>query len=652
MARFRNQLEGVFEDTEFDRHRFNEDTQEYEYVNHEGKTREQVLADYADKANRLNAVSGVYQRADRIVAQDSDITVTVVDDPEMKDNAMNDGRNVIFNSRLIADISNDNIAHLHGLNYHELAHILFSPRAGSDLIRYVKDNKFKRAVNVLEEARAEALLIAKYSTTRLFLESNVMTNVMNSKDMADQFPLITGRTYLPLELRQAVADKFIAKYGVDMARLFHSLIHEYKSLVFPRDFDKAKKLISRMANLIGTDDEPIGCFPTPIDTHDTTMTKGRPEGKSEQDRLQDKISKDGSSSEDLSGEPKAPKDNGDNGNDMDKSFKAGNTASEDYTGADKSFTDTDKAIADLINKRMKDITDNDLVKRTVDETRKAILGSDDVDMVMPKADYSHVEPKPNVTSIARRFSQELERIVRDNDPSWDKFNARGKLNITRTMNPDINAIRTHFDQWDTGNPNTDIEAVICIDNSGSMHTLMRDVTETAWILKRGIENIDGSVTLFTFNHESKIVYDKSEKAKASAMRYVYSSGGTNPIRSLLEAERILSASKKSIKLAFIITDGEWHMSKACDKIIKSMNDKGILTCVVYMTDFDNSMYKYHVEKSKDMSATEEDRQYALACINELRHGAQVFHAVADNKSLLKLAQELVKSMLNTNRAVA
>jgi len=258
------------------------------------------------------------------------------------------------------------------------------------------------------------------------------------------------------------------------------------------------------------------------------MNKGRPEGKAEQERLQDKINKSNAPTEKLDGGGTKSDDKG-NGDTRD--FGAGNKASEEYRGADKAYSNDDKAIADIINKRMNDITSNEVVKRAIDETRKAILGSDEVDMVIPQADYQNIEPKPNISSIARRFSQELERVVRDNDPSWDKFNARGKLNITRTMNPDINAIRTHFDQWDTGNPNTDIEAVICVDNSSSMSGLMREVTDTAWIIKRGVENIDGSVTLFTFNHESKVVYDKSEKAKATSMRYVYPSGGTNPIRS-------------------------------------------------------------------------------------------------------------------------
>lgn len=588
----------------------------------------ELLAEYQEKANRLNAISGVYQRADRIITTDSELTVSVVSDPNMDTNAMSNGRDIIFNANLINDISNDNIMHLHGLNFHEVAHVLYSPRAGSDLVRFIKENKYERAVSILEEARAETLLVTKYPTTKLFLEASSMEYlVANEEEMGTQFPVITGRTYLPLEVRQAVADKFIEKYGADIAVKLHDLIHAYRTLAFPRDFDKAKELIARMAQIVGLDDTQCP-FPNPIEGHGSMPTKGRPKGKQEQEQTQSK---------------RADKEKDEPKEDLGKDSNVG-IGGEGETIGSRDFTAEDKSIAKIINDRLSEIKADEHVKRTLQETRKAILNSDEVRSAIKTCNYLTVAPKPVAQGVSRRFAQELERIVRDNDPSWDRFNSRGKLNITRTMNPDVNAIRTHFDTWDLGNPNTDIEAVILTDHSGSMGYMSQRVAESAWIVKRGIEHIEGNVTVFTFDDTSKLVYDKSEKAKANEVRFLWASGSTNPIRALVEAERILTMSKKSIKILFVVTDGEWDKQIECDSIIKSLNDKGVITCMVFIGN-----YKYYKDMLEQSRSNSEYAPHYRETIAKLRHGAQIFRAVADDKGMLEVAQDLVRSTLNTNK---
>jgi hypothetical protein len=594
-----------------------------------GRSRADILSDYQDRANRLNAISAVYQRADRIITGDSELTVSVVNDPSMQTNAMSNGREIIFNDNLIADVSQDNIMHLHGLNYHEVAHVLFSPRAGSNLIQYVKDNKYRRATYILEEARAEALLVAKYPVTRLFLESATTQYLLDNQDtIGNYFHIITGRTYLPIEVRQAVADEFIAMHGVALAQELHTLIHAYRVLVFPADFDKAKVLIARMAEIVGLDEQqgeihlpPHGGCEFPV--------KGRPAKGAEQERLQER-------------NVRMNKDNPTETIGTNPNIGVGGNGT--YEGEDVSFDSKDKAISKLLNDRMKAIKENETIKREVNDTRKAILNSDEVRGAVKQVSCSEMNVSESARAIARRFGQELERIVRNGDPKWDKFNARGKLNITRTMNPNVNSIRTMFDQWDTGNPNTDIEAVILTDHSSSMGGLMRSVMENAWIIKRGIEGINGNVTTISFNHESSLIYDKKDKAKPSTYRYLHASGSTNPIRGLIEAERILTMSKRSIKLAFIVTDGEWDMDDDCNAIIKSLNDKGFITCVVFLGG-----YKYYQELLEQSRLGDEYGESARSTIKRINHGASIFHAVAEPKDVLEVAQSLVKSTLNTNR---
>lgn len=562
-----------------------------------------LIAEYQDKMNRLNAIASVFQRADRIITRDSELVVNVVDNPELGTNATSDGREITLNGDKINDISDDNILHLYGLNFHEVGHVLFSPRMGSDLMRYVKENRLRRAITLLEEARSEAMLTAKYPSTRLFLEASFMEYIGKQDDLADYFPLTTGRTYLPIEIRQAISDKFIAKRGLDLAQKLHTIIHEYRTLVFPTDFDKAKQLVMEMANLIGTDDEPIMDFPIP---EHSGQTKGRPLGKADQEATQNKVSNTPTDMESMS-EP------------------SGNASGDP--------TDSDKAIAEAITKRVSEIKQDSEVKQRVNETRKAILEVDGTRDQITKHPNGMREAPVSTKSltIARQFAQELERIVRDSDPAWNKFNARGKLNITRTMNPDVNAIRTHFDQWDTGNPNTDIEAVVLADRSGSMFYNMSEVMEATWILKRSIESIEGSVTAYTYDDNTNLLYSKSDKAKPSVFNYAPSGGNTNPLEGLIEAERILTSSKRSLKLAFIVTDGEWGNEDECNKIIKSLNDKGIVTCLVFLTS---------TGTLKDLLKPE-----MAETLSRMKHGVEVFQAVTESKQMLSVAQNLVRSMM-------
>ena len=621
MAKKVDYFDKVYSSTE--RSYYNDTTNEWVSVDEFGRTRAQLLEEYTERANELDSIGIVYQTADKIITGD-DISVTVVSDNEMEVKASNNGKEIVFNANLIEDLTSETIANLHGTNYHEVAHILFSPRAGSALGQYVRDKKALRAFNMLEESRIEKLMINKYPSTRLFLEANVLDDLKDSSNnWGDMYPLITGRNYLDVNIRQTIADKFIAKYGVELAKEIYDINSQYRSLVFPNDFDKAKLLIDRYLDIVGRDDEPQGkipagngkgCMPRPV------LTKGRPANAKEQEKLQGK-----------------PDTNPDEKLEPSRGGVGGDSAE------DKSITERDsddEAIAKSIAERVKEITNDHIVKREVNDTRKAITGNDDVRSVIPFAKYDETVVRANAKIYARKFSQELERMVRDNDPAWERRLPSGKLNISRTMNPDVNAIGELFDVWDIGNPNTDIEAVMLLDNSGSMGGYMRDVCENAWIIKRGIESINGVVSVYTFDHESKKLYERGDSAKPNMYRSVWSRGSTNPVRALYEAERIYKASDKPIKIIFIITDGEWDSNDECDSVIKRLKDNGVITCLLFIADY--KYYKGLVSRSK---TNDTDGEHARRQLSLLNHGVDIFEGVSDPKDVLKVADSLVKSTL-------
>lgn len=601
----------------------------YYYTNAEGFTREELMGEVTDEMNRLDAIGAVYQRADRIITGDSDIAVTITRTKEMTEPSMTDGKDIILNGNLIDDVTDDTIIGLNGVNYHELAHVLFSPRVGSALGQYVTTNNMKRAFNVLEEGRIERLITTLYPSTTLTLEA--MNNDFILRDHPSQwgnaFATTTGRMYLPLELRQVIADKFIAQYGLALAQEVHAIVHEYRTLSFPTDFGRAKELIAQLTNLIGKDDEPEKEWAQGHGER-SLPEKGRPKSGKEQGSLQGRA-QDGKG-EELN-----------NNNPTDFGNGVGNPSgeSEEYKGDDRNLNADEKALQEQLEKRMNEIKSDKRIARELKDTRTAILGNTDTRTKLPKANVSEYPATAQGIAYARKFGRELERIVRDNDPAWERHLPSGKLNISRTMNPDVNAIGEMFDVWDTGNENTDIEATILIDNSGSMWGLMSTVCEQAWIIKRGIESINGSVSVYSFNSESKVVYESNEKAKPNTFRYVSNTGWTNPYRALIEAERTLKASSKPNKLFFAITDGQWSDDKDCNEVIKRMKEAGILTVVVYLSNDSDSLHDL-------MLRSREGDEQAKAYLTSLNHGAHIFKSVSEPKHSLALANEIIKNTLN------
>jgi len=611
---------------------YDEETGEYTVTDKNGRSHSELVTAYTEHMNKLNAVASVYQRLNRIITGE-EITVQVITDKEMDTNAMNNGREIVLNSTMIEQLDDNTILSLHGVNYHELAHILFSPRMGSNLGIYIKQNKLGRAVMVLEEARSEQLLMARFPSTRIFLEANSYQYLLqdSASTWGSKVHVIIGRSHLPIELRQYVVNLGVEKYGHEVIAEMVDVINQYRNLVFPEDFDTAKTLLQRMAKIVGYDEEPTpdGGYDIDEDTncHNGTPTKGRPAGGKEQKTLQGT----------QQGKPQEKAEPNTN-----KGDEAGTGTGEnsDSMQEDSKSEDSDRSasIAEALNKRMEEIKSDKIVERELKDTRKAVLDNDEIkESIRNSTSYYDQEPDTDSISTARKFGQELERLVRNNDPAWNPRVSSGRLNIQRTMTPDVNAISEMFDQWGIGNEATDIEAVILMDKSGSMGGQMREVSQGAWIIKRGIETINGSVSVFSFNDDTEKIYDSSEMAKPRQFKYSNYGGGTNPLKGLIESDRILTASKKSIKLCFVITDGEWNRAGESDGIIKMMNDKGFITCVVFL----GGANEYRDLLAQSVGGIRE----ATIALKKLRHGAKIFHAVTNTKDLLKVATEVVKSTL-------
>ena len=601
---------------------FNEEIGRWEY---DTVRAENIEREFQEHLATLTSVSVVYSKADSIITGD-DITVSVVADDTMDSGAMNNGKEIVFNACVIEELDEQSIVSLHGLNYHEVAHSQFSPRGGGALGKWIVSEGYKRAYNILEDSRIERLISAKYPSTRLFLESAVMNYILNgdSENWGDAFILTTGRKFIDLEIRQMVCDLFTAKYGVEATTKVRDIIHEFRTLTLSQDEPRYRELIQEFAKVVGKDDEPPTFKQGEGDHSDRgMMSKGRPAPKGEQKELQERA--------DLmegQGQNESIKDS-EEGN-ADSSDNPAKTGNRQGTGTGEG--ESDDSLREKIQKRVDEIMQNKTVKNGTSEVRKAINNNSQQDSSLGNATFETHTVQPSNRAIAQRFGAELEQLRIENDPMWRLELPTGRLNVGRTMNADINDIDRLFDRWELGNDNRDIEAVILVDNSGSMQRVMNQTLESAWVIKRALEMIDSRVTVYRFNDESRLLYSADDKASPSTYRTIRSTGSTNPYTGLLEAERILMSSDKSIKMLFVISDGEWDYSDRNNDIVSRINEiEGALTVSVYLGDL--SWYK------------ENNAEKYEETIVRLAHNAQIFHQVTQPKHLVEVATKVVTSTL-------
>ena len=618
----------------------------------------EAVLDVLDKENsELNAIAVVYSKADRIITHNSDLTVTIhkPDSDETHFNGIagwSDGKNIIFNQDEVTLLSENDIPALNGLNYHELSHIFYTPRGGGELMTWVIDNSYGKAMNYLEDCRIETLMTARFPSTRLFLESNFMRYVANDDtDNAELYLLARGRKYVPLAIRQKVADLYVSKYGLTIATEVADIIDSYRTLVLPRDSAIAKPLIERFSKIVGKGNTPQS--PTngdgngegePKDNEAGTggeckfdcggrepMKYGRPLGVKQQETDSQKAQAQTGKSEELR-EPSLKSE--------DDVLNGGNNKGEpnniENDNTDSQFMEQDNekialSLKELIEQRAKDIKSDDNVRREVREFRESVNGNDEHRSGMRVARYQNMKfhemyNAKDYPAIADQFGRELERLEIDNEPSWDKEKPSGRLNVQRTMNAGLNDIDRLFDQWREVDYSTEIEAVILLDNSGSMGGRIQSACASVWAIKRGLERINANTTVFSFNSGSRILYSSDENTAHDSVRTVYTGGTTNPIRALNEAKQILNLSTRATKMLFIITDGGFDYAEPCDDVIKELNEDGVITSTVFIGYLNQEDYSdEHLEN--------------------LRHYAKHFNVVREPKDIIGVATTIVTEQL-------
>lgn len=582
---------------------------------------------------RMRAISAVYETADRIITGDP--LIVRLQEQKGAPSAWSDGKSITLNAAVLKNYDDDDIISLHGVNYHEVCHILYSPREGSEIMKWAVEGDFMQAFNVLEDQRIETLFAARFPSTRSFLQASTLRYVLELSDYNGEYPAINkhaiemafilthGRRFLDSRLRQMLREAFEARYGKVHTDTVAEIVDEYRLLTFPQDYTKAKELIANLKAIM--DDRSM--MPMGPCVQRDPMQKGRPDAGSAQSKDVERAkAEDGkpSNDDDSEASPDAP-DSGTHGKDQ-----------EGKRGEDKDWTREERLdalkreLSERVNDLLEKVSKDKSVIAETREFRQAVRLNERSMNSLRRHTSSDYSVEPDVMAAARSFGDALRELQQEADPAWLYEKPHGKLNVQRAMNADVRDFDKLFDQWYEGDDVCDIEAAVLLDCSGSMQHRMSDANAATWSIKRGLERIGSRVTVYTFNEFSRLLYSADEKAAPSTARVVGANGGTNPRRALEEAEYIMNVSTKATKIVFIVTDGWWDNDKQSNGAIARMNDAGVLTVVVHIGSL-----KHYEEMMKNGS------KEAADIIKSFQHGAKIMRSIDHPRALAPLAKHIV-----------
>jgi hypothetical protein len=250
---------------------------------------EQIL-DAFEVDQRLRALSNIYQLTDSIIAGER-LKISVVQTPSPIP-AWTTGTEIFFNADNVDTRDFDDVVKLHGLNFHELAHVLYSPRAGTSLLQWVIENSMFMPFNILEDQRIESLLTTRYPSTAPWLTAAVMRWVLKEPEALDRgYLVLRGRRFLPGEMRGMLRTRFARQ---DLLPELDRIIDTYRRLVFPTDYDQAQALVRAFNDLL-REVMPDQNTPDPNGHHhdpQNVPTSGRPAPVKQQRELRDRMSQE------------------------------------------------------------------------------------------------------------------------------------------------------------------------------------------------------------------------------------------------------------------------------------------------------------------------------------------------------------------------
>ena len=484
------------------------------------------------------------------------------------------------------------------LNYHELAHVMFTPRLNAPLAHRVKKAGYFMSFNILEDQAAETRFVKLYEPSRHYFTSLVTNYMMQNKQYLEaNYVLVSGRLFLPQRFRDSFRDNFTKPEIIpDVDRL----VAEYKTLITPQDDDRMFEVIEEFHHLINEVNATHAGTP-----HDS-LTEGKP-SSDQMDRIKnDKefVNSDPEDDDEEGQQGSGEGEDDDESDDEGQSSKSNGSEQDDAGSDDDSDGDDDEGEDDDADEFVpsgkhekpsnREKPDNpprskkDLEKAVEDAMREAIDEAmhemeeeldDRIDSVKDEESNYTVEgeitpartrpPSPGEIATVNRCIDEFRQVEMQQAPGWHLHQRSGKLDPRRYPHA-MRGSPYVYKRWREGiNDALDFEVVFLLDESGSMSNDMDNASASLWILKRTFEECNGIGTVLGFSDGMHLLNQRFEQAKPHVVPVYPVIGLTYVADALREAKRILATSMKPLKLCVVISDGGFHDHADAKKVVQS-----------------------------------------------------------------------------------
>jgi len=578
-----------------------------------------------DRVSRMmDAIASVLERADQILAgpgvkisyrhwRAGAPAWSIGSDIYLNSSYLDDTLRKVSDPRVTEYGMEQLLLELKGLNYHELCHVLFSPSYTSLVSRRINESgrcHAQAAFNLLEDQRIETLFTTMYRMSKSYFRYIVALHLLKSAVDPRTYLLLAGRLFVSKETRAQYRAAFAAEYGADLADTARRIIREYLLIDPNVSPDKAYRLVMQMIDVLeelerrsrdqrlptvmvkacDTVSVSLGRNNTPTSGNPVTSTRVRISRKKVRDAIEslreeidEAMMEDDAESADGPGDPTGEEGTGDQQADGSGTPNAGGSGA----GSDghKDPSDLGSSVDNPMTREMEDVLGDESVRTDIEADVTAVRREMDapVDVNLRNGEVvtaRTVEEPPSADALImqRRVAAELDRLCADSESEWLRDQHVGRLNARRVMWRRPTDVEI-FDRWDDGlEGEAMIEAVICVDTSGSMNFQTQQLSECLWALKRSFDRSQMPVTVLSFSTLTHLVYARGERA--NMMKQLTASGGTNASTAIEQAASILKTSECANRALFILTDGEWSDRETADRLITEANANGVHTVLL------------------------------------------------------------------------
>lgn len=528
--------------------------------------------------------------------------------------AATDGKDILissnwFRSKIIPQLMKRDMSStakewgaIKGIAYHELSHILWTPRQNHKPLKDIVRNHEQRSIwNLLEDQRIESLFVARYRPAIPYFTQIVLDYVVanNNKNLPSaqvfSWLLLHGRKYIDPEIREHYrqqADKAIrsissSSFYADIvengaSNFLAPLIDEYRALTFPADGERAVEIIDNIATFL----EYTGLFPS-IDPliedyqnghgeHVTGRSVPVAEERKDRDRMVEAESK----------EPEASSEPQTEGNQVNGGGSEAATGEDDKNIGAKIREELGKAQEVVEDEGM------DMVKTISKIVRDTHVST--VPGVNDTAGISSRSLTPYMEVDSQRLAREIGLVFSDHEDCWVRGNSSGRLNVTDVMSARGRHFNV-FDSWqEADEDDLSFEIVILFDRSTSMAGQTNDsASQCMWTVQRAFESLDIPTTVIGYSNGASMLSHRNSFVERSVYNVPPVIGGTDPNEALEWAKSIFRNSTANHKIIVSITDGYWWgCGDGESAIIRRMIELHSLGCQSLLVTIDGECEHY------------------------------------------------------------